>query len=109
MSIPFFWGIVVIVGSFVALSANVIQFGLDQLHDASTDDSVIYIHWYVWTYYLGMSLVKLRTLFKPAKGNDDSLYIIIMSLLVSYNHNINMFSWSNTLHSQFQEGSVAYD
>ena len=73
LSIPFFLGIVtvtvmvVIVGSFVAFSTNVIQFGLDQLHDASTDDSVLYIHWYVSTYYLGMSLVKLCTSFLSAQ------------------------------------------
>ena len=60
-----------------------IQFGLDQLHDASTNDSVLYIHWYVWTCYLGMSMVKICTSFLSAKGNyDDSLYVVIMSLLV---------------------------
>jgi hypothetical protein len=77
LSIPFFLGIVVIVGGYVAFNANVIQFGLDQLHDASTDDSVLYIHWYVWTSYLGLSLVKICTSFLYA----DFLYIIILSML----------------------------
>ena len=31
----------------VSFSANVIQFGIDHLHDAATDDSVLFIHWYV--------------------------------------------------------------
>ena len=97
--IPFFLGIIAIVGSFVTFSANVIQFGLDQLHDASTDDSVLYIHWYVWTCYLGMSVVKICTSFLSAKGNyDDSLYVVIMSLLVIIA--VFMHSWSNTSHSQ---------
>ena len=82
LGIPFFLGIVVIIGGFVAFSANVIQFGLDQLHDASTDDSVLYIHWYVWTSYLGLSLIKICTSFLYAKGSyDDSLYIIVISML----------------------------
>ena len=31
---------------------NAIQFGMDQLHDSPTDDSVLFIHWYVWVNYL---------------------------------------------------------
>ena len=30
---------------------NGIQFGMDQLHASSTQDSILYIHWYVWIYY----------------------------------------------------------
>ena len=35
-------------GSF---QANIIQFGIDQLHDASTDEITSFIIWYVWTGY----------------------------------------------------------
>jgi hypothetical protein len=35
----------------VCLSANVIQYGMDQFHDAPMEDSILYIHWYVWTSY----------------------------------------------------------
>ena len=35
----------------ICFSANVIQYGIDQLHDAPMDDSILYIHWYVWTSY----------------------------------------------------------
>ena len=38
----------------VCLSANVIQYGMDQLHDAPMEDSILYIHWYVWTSYAGL-------------------------------------------------------
>ena len=31
--------------------ANIIQFGLDQLQDASTTEITAFIQWYVWTYY----------------------------------------------------------
>ena len=36
---------------FGGFQANVIQFGIDQLHDASSDEISSLILWYVWTYY----------------------------------------------------------
>ena len=30
---------------------NAFHFGMDQLHDSSTEDSILFIHWYVWIYY----------------------------------------------------------
>ena len=36
---------------YIVFIINAFQFGLDQLHDASTLDSVSYIHWYVWIYH----------------------------------------------------------
>ena len=82
LSIPFIPEVVVIVCGFVAFSANVIQFGIDQLHDASTDDNVLYVHWYVWTSYLGVSLIKICTSLLSANDNTNSLYTIIVSLYV---------------------------
>ena len=43
-------GIIIAVG-YGGFQANVIQFGMDQLHDASTDEIASFILWYVWTYY----------------------------------------------------------
>ena len=45
----------------VSFRANVIQYGADLLHDASTEDSILYIHWYVWTSYAGLVPMKLGT------------------------------------------------
>ena len=81
LSIPFMLEIVVIICGYVALIANVIQFGLDQLHDAPSDDSVLYVHWYVWTNYLGISLTRICISLLSAKDNTDLFYIIIASLL----------------------------
>ena len=36
---------------FMVFIVNGIQFGMDQLHASSTQDSILYIHWYVWIYY----------------------------------------------------------
>ena len=36
---------------YVGFTANVIQFGMDQLHDSPGEDRTLFIHWYVWFYY----------------------------------------------------------
>ena len=45
-------GVLVTIGALGAggFQANVIQFGMDQLHDASTGEITSFIIWYVWTY-----------------------------------------------------------
>ena len=42
-----------------AFSANVIQFGMDQLYESPTEDSILFIYWFVFTSYLGFALFKL--------------------------------------------------
>ena len=44
--------------SIVAFNANVIQFGLDQLHDSPSEHLVLYIHWFVVLSYAGTQLIK---------------------------------------------------
>ena len=44
--------LLVVVTFYVVFMINAIQFGMDQLHDSTTEDSILYIHWYVWTYYI---------------------------------------------------------
>ena len=36
---------------YIVFIVNGIQFGMDQLHASPTEDSILYIHWYVWIYY----------------------------------------------------------
>ena len=43
------WTIIAI--GFGGFQANVIQFGMDQLHDSSSDEITSFIVWCVWTYY----------------------------------------------------------
>ena len=38
--------------ALVGLNANVIQFGMDQLHDSPADHQSLFIHWYVWVLFL---------------------------------------------------------
>ena len=35
----------------IGFTANVVQFGMDQLHDSPGEDRTLFIHWYVWTFY----------------------------------------------------------
>ena len=50
IGIPVVLGILLIVCSLAAFSANVIQYGIDQLRESK--DIGLYIFWYVWTVYL---------------------------------------------------------
>ena len=53
--------IIIFFSSIVAFNANVIQFGLDQLHDSPTEHLVKYIHWYVLLSYVGTKFIEVPT------------------------------------------------
>ena len=75
---------------------NAFQFGMDQLHDSPTEDSILFIHWYVWIYYACTLLTEIPwnlLLYEPFYFSLKSLQIsgvcvfffifaIIMSLLI---------------------------
>ena len=47
--------VAVLIG-FAAFAANVIQFGIDQLQDSPARDCFLFIHWFLFTSYFGISL-----------------------------------------------------
>ena len=55
---PTIIGAIVLLPSSIAFSANVIQFGMDQLHDSPAEDSVFFIHWFVFASHLGAAINK---------------------------------------------------
>ena len=55
---PIIVGVFVFFSSVVAFNANVIQFGLDQLHDSPTEHLIVFIHWYVLLCYVGNVIIK---------------------------------------------------
>ena len=71
--LPILFGIFLILFSLVAFSANVIQYGIDQLeYDARGENFVQYVHWYVWTCYMAEFIIKIMiTIF----GSGFSLLI----------------------------------
>ena len=52
--ILFLLHITVLLISSIVFTTNAINFGMDQLHDSSTQDSILFVHWYVWFNYLSM-------------------------------------------------------
>ena len=52
--LPIFIALLLTLCGLISFNANVIQYGMDQLHDAPTEDSILYIHWYVWTTFAGL-------------------------------------------------------
>ena len=43
--------LIILYTGLIGFTANVVQFGMDQLHDSPGEDRTLFIHWYVWTYY----------------------------------------------------------
>ena len=50
--------IIAVLTCYTTFSANIIQFGMDQLHDSPTEDSVLFVHWFVFASYLGFMVFK---------------------------------------------------
>ena len=71
--LPVLSGLILLFCSITAFSANVIQFGLDQLHDAPAESLKLYIHWYVWTNQVGLFLLRLPS---ASLFNDDIVAIV---------------------------------
>ena len=41
------------IAGVIGFNANALPFGMDQLHDSPGDHQCLFIHWYVWAWYLG--------------------------------------------------------
>ena len=52
-------GLVVLCSSWITFDANIIQFGMDQLHDSPAEDSVLFIHWFVFCTSLGNAVTNI--------------------------------------------------
>ena len=66
IGVPVVIGILLFFSSIATFNANVIQFGLDQLHDSPTEHLVLYIHWYViLSYAATIFLTSLSSMFRP--------------------------------------------
>ena len=52
-------GLIVLFIGLIGFTANVVQFGMDQLHDSPGEDRTLFIHWYVWTYYTSILIDQL--------------------------------------------------
>ena len=62
--------------------ANVIQFGIDQLHDASTTEIVSFIRWYVWSSFVSGFVIDY-TLGCAPRQYQVLIGMLVMSLYLS--------------------------
>ena len=60
IGIPTLSILLIMVTVYVVFFINGIQFGMDQLHDSPTEDSILYIHWYVWIIYTSSLITKIN-------------------------------------------------
>ena len=83
---PLIISVLIFFSSIVAFNANVIQFGLDQLHDRPTEHLVLFIHWYVILSYTGTELIRalastlISLCFFSYWNLYDNLWVIVLSL-----------------------------
>ena len=71
---------------FSGFQANIIQFGVDQLHDASSSEIMAFAIWYVWTIFVSESIVGMIVMYTSYR------YQLIAPLLVCINLTIAVFS-----------------
>ena len=58
--VPAFYAILgMILPVYIIFIINAFSFGMDQLHDSSTENSILFIHWYVWIYYASSLIAEM--------------------------------------------------
>ena len=72
--------------------ANVVQFGIDQLTDASTDEVISFVNWYAWSYVSSGTLVNLIS---ECAGSREK-YIVPLLLCVSLSIVAVLMFWYNS-------------
>ena len=75
---------VLLVVSFVGFTANVLQFGLDQLNDSPAEDQSLFIHWMVWVYYLAGIFSQLTQLMVTFIMLTILIPLLIISLCIAH-------------------------
>ena len=93
-----FWFVVIFllfVVGFSGFQSNVVQFGLDQLQEASSEELSIFLHWFVWTDALGRLCIKTlvtygvcsypRTYPVIVYGPELTLIILTALMCLTYN------------------------
>ena len=72
--------------------ANVVQFGIDQLTDASTDEVISFINWYAWSYVSSGTFVNLIS---ECAGSQNK-FIVPLLLCVSLSIVAGLTFWYNS-------------
>ena len=75
-------GLILLCSSWITFDANVIQFGMDQLHDSPAEDSVLFIHWFVFSTSLGNAITKVPSGWITDKCWESVLGFTSLSLIL---------------------------
>ena len=75
-------GLILLCSSFVIFDANVIQFGMDQLHDSPAEDSVLFIHWFVFSTSLGNAITKVPSSWITSECWESVLGFTTLALIL---------------------------
>ena len=78
--------------SFVGISANIIQFGMDQLHDSPQDHQSLYILWYMWVTTLATFIPDTTAVIVLARTGEAYIFLafplpiafLIISLYIAH-------------------------
>ena len=52
--------VVLVLATLVVFNVNIIKFGIDQLHDSPSAHQSLFIHRYVWTFYLSVFIAQIE-------------------------------------------------
>lgn len=102
--------LIMFVIGFSGFQANIVQFGLDQLLDASSEELSLFLHWLVWTEYVGELVVKLLITSSPYSSSlrivlgflSVPFLIVITSLLVFSCLKRHWFHCENTVRNPYR-------
>ncbi len=66
--------------SYVAFTANVVQFGMDQLHDSPGEDRTLFIHWYTWIHYVSIFFTQLVWILLLKIDSNEGILVCLLVL-----------------------------
>ena len=70
-------GITVLFSGYIPFNANIIQFGMDQLYDSPSEDSVLFVHWFTFILHTADAIDKLVVLV---------LFVTYLTLHIPHTH-----------------------
>ena len=76
--------VVMLYTGLIGFTANVVQFGMDQLHDSPGEERTLFIHWYVWTYYGSILVGQLGVFLIDYNGLESSIFGISLLALILF-------------------------
>ena len=75
--------LLLVIVSLACYQSNIIQLGMDQLLEASSDKLALFLHWLMWSYNLGSFLALLSVVFIPCYVEVEPIRIKFMRALAS--------------------------